>query len=159
MSHEEIESVFSMFFKIPLNLFGVTNDSGSLAGYSATPGKVEPEDTLEEHAAQTWDQCFRGRTFIDPVSILVTYMDCFLEQKEIADLIKETKDFDSFATERKNWEETLLSAFKWRGDELARTEDENEKLKAFISWAKNNGATEQDFNLALSNIDEWDRQK
>ena len=83
MDNEEAIKMFEAFFKIPMRIFNVEDDKGFLMGYSAAPG--DPEDGTEviDYTVTAWHMAFAGRVFYNAHSILITFMDCYLEQVDI----------------------------------------------------------------------------
>ena len=80
-TNEDVEMVFEAFFKIPMRVFSIDKD-GDIVGFAAAPGIAGGESTVESRAADTWDSLYRGRIFSDVHSILITYMDCCVGERE-----------------------------------------------------------------------------
>ena len=88
MDDEEAIKMFEAFFKIPMRIFNVEDDKGFIIGYSAAPGPIELDDRIIDEASISWAAAFRSRVFYNAHSILITFMDCYLEQVEIHKMIE-----------------------------------------------------------------------
>ena len=79
---EERLAMFRAFFNTPFRIIACTDQNDNIIDYQAIIGDPDPTESMEDQAAINWNEQFRNRYFIDVESILITYMDCYLEIKQ-----------------------------------------------------------------------------